>query len=218
MSSDPDVFRYSLRRVYRTRVRRMLLTVVPFAFLTALGVLGLILDHTPSQRHFYRVGLAFGVLCLVWTAITVGGLVLMYRASGVYLEGSQVGELFAGYRRPIRADVAHWLRKTMPDPAGLGRSRERAMLYAMTAEGERVLGVSTQYFEPHELDRLVVRSGIPVEGDWADRMTLAVFRRQFPLAPAARLSSRLKVLLAAAGIGQAVLIAAAGFVAFHLAQ
>jgi hypothetical protein len=126
MSADPDVFRYSLRRVYRTQVRRMLFGVVPFAFVVATGILGLIFDHTASQRHFYRLDLALGAL--------------------------------------------------------------------------------------------LARSALRVEGDWSDRMMLTSLRKELPLAAAARLSSRMKLLVAVALMGEVVLIAGTGFMAFRLAQ
>jgi hypothetical protein len=218
MSADPDVFRYSLRRVYRTQVRRMLFGVVPFAFVVATGILGLIFDHTASQRHFYRLDLALGAWCLGWLALTVGGLLFMYGASGVYVEGSQVGELVVGHRRPARAGVAHWLRKTVVNPRGFRRSRNLPMLYGIAAHGERVLGVSARFFEPPELERLLARSALRVEGDWSDRMMLTSLRKELPLAAAARLSSRMKLLVAVALMGEVVLIAGTGFMAFRLAQ
>lgn len=218
MRTDPDVFRYSLRRLYRTQVRMMLLGVIPFAFVVAIGILGLIFDHTASQRHFYRLDLALGAWCLGWLALTVGGLLFMYGASGVYVDGSQVGELIVGHRRPARASVAHWLRKTVVNPLGFRRSRNLPMLYGITAHGERVLGVSARFFEPAELERLLARSAVPVEGDWSDRMRLTSLRKELPLAAGARLSSRIKLLAAVALIGEVVLIAGTGVLAFHLAQ
>jgi hypothetical protein len=62
-----------------------------------------------------------------------------------------------------------------------------------------------------------VRSGLPVKGDWSDRMMLTTLRKELPLAVAARLSSRSRLLAALALMGDVLLVAGTGFMAFHLA-
>ncbi|MDT5233812.1 MAG: hypothetical protein QOI39_4312 [Mycobacterium sp.] len=147
MSADPDVFRFSPRRV-RKQLRLMLFSVVPLTFLVGIGVLGLIFDQTASHRHFYGLEVFVGAWCLGWLAVTVGGLLFMCRTSGVYVDGPRVGELIVGHRRPAQAGIAHWLRKTPVNPVGFRRTRNLPMLFGMTADGKRVMGISARFLDP----------------------------------------------------------------------
>jgi hypothetical protein len=192
------MLRPSLAKMRRTYRWDSLVFVVGPGLAGLVGALRLSMHPSGRSRLGDRELIAFGVTLYFWLIVAAVVWVTLLRRLGYYASTSEVGHLtLSGARRPTKVPVARWIRKSAGNPV----ARWRSMRYVcgIDARGHLVFLLAMAVLSDSEVTQFLEHTGLPVEGDWADRSSLRKLLAAFPAAPEQRPTSPRRWLVVAGG-------------------
>ena len=187
--SAPDVvtvhisYTVVFRHTRRAFLRLFCLGVALAAIITVLLVL---LTHSNRVASADHASSVWPLLADLAYLLAISYIFWLGRRFGYYARPGELGMVGVfGRLTPFRQPVVRFHRFTMTNRPwlrflGLGSLLNTPVIVAVTETGQRALLLSLILYPQADVDRLLAASGLPVEGDWSERVGRFSIRKRWP--------------------------------------
>lgn len=186
--SKPNVvtLHVSYRLLFRN-IRRYIVGGLCISF--ALAIVGTVvvgLTHSHRAAPAGHVSVASSLLLLLGPLLTISYVVWASRRFGYYARPGELGTVgVVGRLTPFRQPTVRFHRFTMTNWRwirfmGMGRLVTLPVIVGVNEAGKRSLALTPVIYPQFDIDRFVAASGLPVEGDWSDRVARFSVRKRWP--------------------------------------
>jgi hypothetical protein len=186
--SEPNVVILHVRyRLVFRHMRRYILGALCISF--ALGIVGALVAHlTHSHRAAPagHVSVASSLLLLLGPLLTISYVVWASRRFGYYARPGEVGIVgVIGRLAPFRQPIVRFHRFTMTNQRwirflGMGSAVSAQVVVGINETGRRSLFLTPIYYPQADIDSFLAASGLPIEGDWSERVGRFSIRKRWP--------------------------------------
>jgi hypothetical protein len=186
--SEPNVVTLHVRyRLLFRHMRRYILGGLGISF--ALSIVGTVvvgLTHPHRAAPAGHVSVASSLLLLLGPLLTISYVVWASRRFGYYARPGEVGTVgVVGRLTPFRQPTVRFHRFTMTNQRwirflGMGSLVTVPVIVGVNEAGKRSLFLTPVIYPQFEIDRFVAASGLPVEGDWSERVGRFSLRKRWP--------------------------------------
>jgi hypothetical protein len=186
--SEPNVVTLHLRyRLLFRRMRRYILGALCISF--AFGVvvtLVLGLTHAHRAAPAGHVSVASSLLLLLGPLLAISYLGWASRRFGYYARPGELGTVGVfGRLTPFRQPTVRFHRFTVTNQRwvrflGMGSLVSLPVIVGLNEAGKRSLALTPVIYPQVDIDRFVAASGLPIEGDWSERVGRFSIRKRWP--------------------------------------
>jgi hypothetical protein len=217
--SEPNVvtlhFRYRL--LFR-HMRGYILGALCISF--ALGIVVVVAGLTHSHRAAPagHVSVVSSLLLLLGLLLTISYVVWASRQFGYYARPGEVGIVgVVGRLAPFRQPTVRFHRFTMTNQRWVRFLGMRSLIsvpvvVGINETGRRFLFLTPIFYPQADIDSFLATSGLPIEGDWSERVARFSIRKRWPGSK----DTRRQGWIAAAVMLPPALLLTGGFVAAAL--
>src|ERR1017187_1824052 len=184
----------SYRLAFRHSRRAFLATVCFYVAAVVIGVVvgvltNSVLTHLTSSNGAapaYHISAASLLLAILGIPLAFSYLFWVTRRIGYYARPGELGSVGIGGRlTPFRQPAVRFHRFTMTNWPwvrflGLGSLANVPFIVAVNETGQRSLLLSLILYPQADVDSLLAASGLPVEGDWSERVGRSSIRKRWP--------------------------------------
>jgi hypothetical protein len=186
--SEPNVVTLHVRyRLIFRHLRRYLLGVVCLS--VVLGVAGGVAAHFTHSNRVAPAGhasVASSLLILLGPLLMISYVFWVAQRIGYYARPGEIGTVgVVGRLTRLRQPAVRFHRFTMTNRQwvrflGLGLAVNVPVIVAVNETGQRSLLLSPIFYPQADIDSFLAASGLPVEGDWSDRVGRFSMPKRWP--------------------------------------
>jgi hypothetical protein len=186
--SEPNVVTLHVRyRLLFRHMRRYILGGLGISF--ALSIVGTVvvgLTHPHRAAPAGHVSVASSLLLLLGPLLTILYVVWASRRFGYYARPGEVGIVgVVGRLTPFRQPTVRFHRFTMTNRRwlrflGMGSLVSVPVVVGINGTGRRSLFLTPIVYPQADIDSFLAASGLPIEGDWSERVGRFSVRKRWP--------------------------------------
>jgi hypothetical protein len=186
--SEPNVVTVHVRyRLIFRHLRRYLLGGVCLSFV--FGVAGGVAAHLTHSNRVAPAGhasVASSLLILLGPLLTISYIFWVAQRIGYYARPGEIGTVgVVGRLTPLRQPAVRFHRFTMTNRRwlrflGMGSLLAVPVIVGVTETGRRSLFLTPIFYPQADIDSFLAASGLPIEGDWSERVGRFSIRKRWP--------------------------------------
>jgi hypothetical protein len=186
--SEPNVVTLHVRyRLLFRHMRGYILGVLGISF--GLGVVVTLvarLTHSHRAAPAVHVSIASSLLLPLGPLLAISYVVWASRRFGYYARPGEVGTVgVVGRLTPFRQPTVRFHRFTMTNQRwirflGMGSAVSVPLVVGINGTGELSLLLTPLYYPQADIDSFLAASGLPIEGDWSERVGRFSIRKRWP--------------------------------------
>ena len=205
-----------LRMFRRARWYVLAWACLSVVFLVAGAVAGLASSNHATTDHSARLAASLALA----VPFSAASLFVVERRIGYYARPGEVGFIGVFRLRPFRQPIVRFHRFTATNGRWVLVTGRRDLttvpiVVGLTEGGRRSVTLTPVLFSEDEIDRFLSETGLPVDGDWSERIPRLAIGKRWPNSPDTRRQTWAAAVLTLPGM---LIVVAALVVSFVLVR